>query len=775
MPSFLKRLSSMTFKSSGSSQSTKNDVNVATPHPNTSQRPSRRTNIDRNDFAQEVVKRNSMMSNASDLYSSGGHSSQASNSADTTLSSASSLSLSLPAQPSWQQPSDTWEIKSLQDTDSNQQQPVHTITNVTQQKHSDVQAQEHARGYSSSSSSSRWTSVSATSSSASSSTGASDESPTHADMPSVSAQGNEDCIAQKRGDSRSSLSALSHPRCRSMPMLQDFPDSLQNQSMLLSPVAPLDLPPATKRVSMDNLAVASRRPMSDNITSSLHRLSVPSPTLRGKKSRPKSLSSLLLQHEQQVSVAQPRLPHQTKTLRWANRGGIGTNEMMVDLETTGVFVPSSGKRLRAEFVYRTVIQCADEIRYRGLYHRNIFHNPSPKKVISSMIALLTDQDRCDLYSIQCLRIDTVAGLMLNLLSQMSNPVVPYHVMEHYFQQGGSNRSSTLSNRSSIISNSVATRRQSSTVNAGNTGTPMIVVEGTAIHSSEYPFPTNAALPIIPELPPRGPSYVTMAWAREHFDLPAFLDALPAMNRVILLEVLHLCQEILEHQIENRVTLTGLVQQFAPAIFSTVFDQKILETVAGGSRRCSIHGDLITPEEGSRAESHLFMVILVRFLYLTTSSSMPTGFRAANSAYNTFIGINSYNNNYTDDVMEEDTATPASLSVPSSNNGEDPTPVGGKLTYRKSQERLQMVQQEYYNQMELSYQQMEIQKQPSQHFGVYSAAQKQQQKQQMQLQQPQPQYPQSQDTIVPSLAMATMAIRAQHDHLSHVRGVESITA
>lgn len=60
-------------------------------------------------------------------------------------------------------------------------------------------------------------------------------------------------------------------------------------------------------------------------------------TLKGKKSRPMSLSTILLQSDQQASGPQPRLPHQAKATRWANRGGIGANEMMVDLETTGVF------------------------------------------------------------------------------------------------------------------------------------------------------------------------------------------------------------------------------------------------------------------------------------------------------------------------------------------------------------------------------------------------------------------------------------------------------
>jgi hypothetical protein len=60
------------------------------------------------------------------------------------------------------------------------------------------------------------------------------------------------------------------------------------------------------------------------------------PNPRGKKLlRPKSLTMLFL--NEQSPGAQPRLPHQSRVTRWANKGGIGTNEMMVDMETTGVF------------------------------------------------------------------------------------------------------------------------------------------------------------------------------------------------------------------------------------------------------------------------------------------------------------------------------------------------------------------------------------------------------------------------------------------------------
>lgn len=43
-------------------------------------------------------------------------------------------------------------------------------------------------------------------------------------------------------------------------------------------------------------------------------------------------------------------------------------EYFSSITRSGFLVPSSGKRLRAEFVYRAVIQCADEIRRRGKEH-----------------------------------------------------------------------------------------------------------------------------------------------------------------------------------------------------------------------------------------------------------------------------------------------------------------------------------------------------------------------------------------------------------------------
>ncbi|KAF8938172.1 hypothetical protein BGZ47_008687 [Haplosporangium gracile] len=494
-----------------------------------------------------------------------------------------------------------------------------------------------------------------------------------------------------------SLSVLFHPRSRSMPMLQDphsgfVPDQHQLKhynSTLLSPAS-------TSPTSSSN----NQRASMDNLNGSAKRMSVAG-TVKGKKSRPMSLSTMLLQNDQQASGPQPRLPHQVKGTRWANRGGIGANEMMVDLETTGVFVPSNGRRLRAEFVYRSVIQCADEIRQRGLMHANIFTNPSPKKVITAMIALMIDQERCDLYPMQCLRIDTVVSLMLNLMSQMSNPIIPYAIMEHYFRQSGHiTRSSPPDSQ-----------RQRHSEIPGRTSE-------RALYSA-----VGDSLPVVPALPLKGASMASShagyLWARDYFDLHTFLAVLPAMNRVILLEVLHLCQELMEYQIQNRLTINRLVQQVAPALFSTVFDQKILETMAGGSRRCSVYGDSISSQDGSRAENHLFMVILVRFLHISSSVS-PT----VDSSLNIYrsVTVSDEGSSCSMQDVEPYGRHPSQASSSSGMIGSD---YGHQnLAFRKSQQRHHHEQQDYHHQMERSFQEMEILQRPSQHFGYHPAKQDQ---------------------------------------------------
>ncbi|KAG0200543.1 hypothetical protein BGX28_006422 [Mortierella sp. GBA30] len=387
-----------------------------------------------------------------------------------------------------------------------------------------------------------------------------------------------------------------------------------------------------------------------------------------------SISSLF--SRDQTGSLQSRLPSQPKAARWANRGGMGgKTEMMEELETIGIFDPPNGQRLRAEFVYQTVTRCADEIRSRGLHHPNIFYNPAPRKVIMSMIELLTDRQRCNLYTIQCLRIDTVANLILNVLSQMSNPVIPYVVMEYYFQQG----IPTSPNPSSPY-----TRTHSAVLRMGVENFSLSMLTG---------LPKIPALPFLIPNSSRATSPATIAWAREHFDLPAFLEALPLMNRVILLEILHICHELLGHSDKNRLTLTRLVHQFAPALFSTVFDQRIVEEVVGGAGQCSIHCDSISALDGTRAESHLFTVILVRFMHLTVSSN--------NSPRMTTLSTG---------------------NIPYEHHSMDSTAL------RKCQERVQQEHNAHYQKMTQSFQEMGIQQRYQQHFGQYNNISSQNQRQ-----------------------------------------------
>ncbi|KAF9914663.1 hypothetical protein BX616_007827 [Lobosporangium transversale] len=769
MPSFLKRFATI---SHGSGQSKKDRINkkANSNHKNASSsnvlsialghHPRRQTHTgtcgtsSAHELDQELVKRNSSMSTDSSVSSSS-YTSSPSN-VSTAMTSNSSLPFDLKNSSSQENTYCYHQQQQISTTSTNAVEPPKkkTPTNHNQQEPSH--------------------SLPSTSTTLSSSHSF-QQTP---NIPIPSSGSRHDRAASESledGEQRQksgSLSLTLDPRASSMPTLQHSSTShstslrdQHHQPIQPSPYHSAAFTPIVTNVTTASSPMSSLSPTSGLRLSNIRGGSVeqrsrplsehfnldPPPRATLKKSQTlsskkkivnKSLPSFLPQHEQQQEQEQqeevheqslygsgtinPRLAYQPKIGRWGSKSGVGINEMMIDLETAGVFVPSNGQRLRAEFVYRTVIQCADEIRRRGLDHENILLNPSPKKVILSMIALMTDQERCDLYSIQCLRIDTVAGLMLNLLSQMSNPVIPYAVMEHYFKQGGysttrspaleavisnaktpilpvSKASTTLRSRhrkSLSVPAMISTRTAESSTATASTVTPDSSEGSAPVPSSSPRSPASIdvllSLPAIPALPPKGsPQATNVAWAREHFDLAMFLAVLPEMNRVILLEVLHLCQELLDHQLWNHLTISRLVQQISPALFSTVFDRRILESMAGGPVSCSIHGETISSEEGARAESHLFMVILVRFLHLTAGAN----------------AVNPLMNNI-------------NLTVSGAEGVYGPN--GAGITFRKSQERLMEDQQEYHKRMAHAYHQMEIQKQPSQHFGVYSASQKQQQ-------------------------------------------------
>ncbi|KAF9931919.1 hypothetical protein BGZ67_005066 [Mortierella alpina] len=85
--------------------------------------------------------------------------------------------------------------------------------------------------------------------------------------------------------------------------------------------------------------------------------------------------------------------------------------------------------LPIEFVHRTVVACVDEIMERGLNHPFILKNPYPPSVVAALVTLMLDPERRDLFSLKCTRIDTVAGVMLAVLKNLREAIVPLEIQD----------------------------------------------------------------------------------------------------------------------------------------------------------------------------------------------------------------------------------------------------------------------------------------------------------------------------------------------------------
>ncbi|KAF9198907.1 hypothetical protein BGZ49_000149 [Haplosporangium sp. Z 27] len=85
--------------------------------------------------------------------------------------------------------------------------------------------------------------------------------------------------------------------------------------------------------------------------------------------------------------------------------------------------------LPIEFVYRIVVACVDEIMKRGLNHPFILKNTYPASVATAMLTLMADPDRRNLFSLKCMRIDTVAGVMMAALKNLREAIVPMEIQE----------------------------------------------------------------------------------------------------------------------------------------------------------------------------------------------------------------------------------------------------------------------------------------------------------------------------------------------------------
>ncbi|KAF9976078.1 hypothetical protein BGZ73_009176 [Actinomortierella ambigua] len=448
-----------------------------------------------------------------------------------------------------------------------------------------------------------------------------------------------------------------HHRARSMPSLSsEETQQLQQQIAMATFASTSTTTVPTHQEKNPSRARPLRRPESMMISStSKQHSSLPSRRVTlnpGAALSTSALQSMLQLNPQEQSSSAAKAERSKKgpskavsmgfvnTNKWASRGGIGQkNEMMVDLETPGVFVPETGRRLRPEFVYNITTQCADEIRLRGLTHPNLFQNPAPKKVINSMISLLTDRQRCELFSIKCMRIDTVASLLLNTISRMSNPIIPYDMMDYFYGHqftlvpaAPHHPDRTDSSSSSSSSCSFSSRPASMAMTPSSSPRNSVVSPPSSALGS--PAHSNAVSPWSTSSTSSSPSSLwyhqhpfyhyqqttpfSSTWARHYFDLPLFLESLPAINRSILLEVLHLCQEVLEHSVDNLATVGSLSQVISTALFSSVFDHKLLDRMAG-IKRASIHGDGISAMEGVKQECQMFSAILIRFLVMTDAS------------------------------------------------------------------------------------------------------------------------------------------------------------
>ncbi|GJJ69028.1 hypothetical protein EMPS_01374 [Entomortierella parvispora] len=168
--------------------------------------------------------------------------------------------------------------------------------------------------------------------------------------------------------------------------------------------------------------------------------------------------------------------------------------------------------LPIEFVYRIVVACVDEIMERGLNRPFILKNPYSPSVVAAILTLLADPERRDLFSLKCTRIDTVAGVMLAVLKNLREAIVPIEIQEELTSAHGG-----FSNVSGA-----------STPNSSTQGSNKINTVTSLLNHSSF----------------------------------------PAVNRALLMELLNLSLAILNRSSFNRVKPDMLASILGPHIFAT---------------------------------------------------------------------------------------------------------------------------------------------------------------------------------------------------------------
>ncbi|KFH62544.1 hypothetical protein MVEG_11937 [Podila verticillata NRRL 6337] len=176
--------------------------------------------------------------------------------------------------------------------------------------------------------------------------------------------------------------------------------------------------------------------------------------------------------------------------------------------------------LPIEFVYRIVVLCVDEIMERGLNHPFILRNPYSPSVVAAMLTLMADPERRDFFSLKCMRIDTVAGVMLAVLKNLREAIVPMEIQDEL---------------------------TSATGGFTNSGSSSPTTPSTRLARSPSSYSLNKI------------NTINSLLNHSHF---------PAVNRALLMELLNLSLAILNRSTFNRVKPDMLASILGPHIFAS---------------------------------------------------------------------------------------------------------------------------------------------------------------------------------------------------------------
>ncbi|KAG0084112.1 hypothetical protein BGZ93_010249 [Podila epicladia] len=199
--------------------------------------------------------------------------------------------------------------------------------------------------------------------------------------------------------------------------------------------------------------------------------------------------------------------------------------------------------LPIEFVYRIVVSCVDEIMERGLNHPFILRNPYSPSVVAAMLTLMADPERRHYFSLKCMRIDTVAGVMLAVLKNLREAIVPMEIQDE-----------------------LTSGKYFDAISITRVGLPF-----KNISQIRYTGGFSNSGTSTPTTPPSRPSRTSSSHSINKINTVNSLlnhSQFPAVNRALLMELLNLSLAILNRSSFNRVKPDMLATILGPHIFAS---------------------------------------------------------------------------------------------------------------------------------------------------------------------------------------------------------------